>query len=86
MGSYHDGVGAGVSRQGTHKNNLDGYRYIVQNFAQSDKIYLFGFSLGAYTVRVLSVLINDCGILKYAENDDFVARIQGLIEERGRDL
>ena len=24
-------------RQGTHKNNLDGYRYIVQNFAH-DKI------------------------------------------------
>ena len=77
MGSYHDGVGAGVSRQGTHKNNLDGYRYIVQNFAQSDKIYLFGFSLGAYTVHVLSVLINDCGILKRAENDDLSPESRG---------
>ena len=83
MGSYHDGVCPRVSRQGTHKNNLDGYRYIVQNFAQNDKIYLFGFGQGAHTVRALSGLINNCGISKRAEIDGFVARIQRLIEGRG---
>ena len=67
LGSYHNGVGAGVAGQGIHKNILDGYRYIVQNFAQGDKIYLFGFSRGAYTVRALSGLINNCGILKRAD-------------------
>jgi uncharacterized protein (DUF2235 family) len=36
----------------------------VQNYAPNAKIYLFGFSRGAYTVRELSVLINNCGILK----------------------
>ena len=35
LGSYHNGVGAGVAGQGIHKNILDGYRYIVQNFAQT---------------------------------------------------
>lgn len=67
LGSYHDSVSAGVARQGIHKNILDGYRYIVQNFAQGDKIYLFGFSRGAYTVRALSGLINNCGILERAD-------------------
>ena len=64
LGSYHDRVSAGATGRGIHKNILDGYRYIVQNYAEGDRIYLFGFSRGAYTVRALSGLINNCGILK----------------------
>ncbi|MDP5069372.1 MAG: DUF2235 domain-containing protein, partial [Congregibacter sp.] len=64
LGSYHSAIGAGVTGQGIHKNILDGYRYIVQNYAPGDSIYLFGFSRGAYTVRALSGLINNCGIVK----------------------
>lgn len=67
LGSYHNKVGAGATGQGIHKNILDGYRYIVQNYAANDKIYLFGFSRGAYTVRALCGLINNCGILKRAD-------------------
>lgn len=64
LGSYHNNVSAGATGRGIHKNIVDGYRYIVQNYAHGDKIYLFGFSRGAYTVRALCGLINNCGILK----------------------
>lgn len=64
IGSYHDNASAGATGRGLHKNILDGYRYIVQNYSPGDKIYLFGFSRGAYTVRALSGLINNCGVLK----------------------
>ena len=64
LGSYHDRVVAGATGRGIHKNILDGYRYIVQNFSPKDRIYLFGFSRGAYTVRALCGLINNCGIVK----------------------
>jgi uncharacterized protein (DUF2235 family) len=64
LGSYHNTMTAGATGRGIHKNIQDGYRYIVQNYAEGDKIYLFGFSRGAYTVRALSGLINNCGILK----------------------
>jgi len=64
LGSYHNSLSAGTTGRGIHKNILDGYRYIVQNYATNDKIFLFGFSRGAYTVRALSGLINNCGILK----------------------
>lgn len=64
LGSYHNQITAGAMGSGIHKNILDGYRYIVQNYTEGDKIYLFGFSRGAYTVRALSGLINNCGILK----------------------
>ena len=64
LGSYHDRVVAGATGRGIHKNIVDGYRYIVQNYSRNDKIYLFGFSRGAYTVRALCGLINNCGIVK----------------------
>jgi uncharacterized protein (DUF2235 family) len=64
LGSYHNSISAGATGQGIHKNIMDAYRYIVQNYSSGDKIYLFGFSRGAYTVRALSGLINNCGILK----------------------
>jgi len=64
LGSYHSNMSAGATGRGIHKNILDGYRYIVQNYTSGDKIYLFGFSRGAYTVRALCGLINNCGILK----------------------
>lgn len=67
LGSYHSSVSAGATGRGIHKNIMDGYRYIVQNYAPEDKIFLFGFSRGAYTVRALSGLINNCGILKRSE-------------------
>ena len=67
LGSYHSSMTAGATGRGIHKNILDGYRYIVQNYARNDKIYLFGFSRGAYTVRALCGLINNCGILKRAD-------------------
>ena len=67
LGSYHDAAIAGATGKGIHKNILDGYRYIVQNYGTNDKIYLFGFSRGAYTVRALCGLINNCGIVKRAD-------------------
>ncbi len=64
LGSYHDRVAAGATGRGIHKNIVDGYRYIVQNYTPDDRIYLFGFSRGAYTVRALCGLIHNCGIVK----------------------
>lgn len=64
IGSYHAKVVGGTTGEGIHKNIMDGYRYIVQNYAPGAEIFLFGFSRGAYTIRSLCGLINNCGILK----------------------
>jgi len=64
LGSYHDSAAAGITGREIAKNIMDNYRYLVQNYAPGDEIYLFGFSRGSYTVRSLCGLINNCGILK----------------------
>jgi uncharacterized protein (DUF2235 family) len=67
IGSYHSSVRGGAFGAGLDKNIMDAYRFIVQNYQEGDKIFLFGFSRGAYTVRSLSGLINNCHILKSQE-------------------
>ncbi|RRQ20788.1 DUF2235 domain-containing protein [Thiohalobacter thiocyanaticus] len=63
VGSYYDPVVGGATGKGLHKNIMDDYRYIVQNYKPGDELYLFGFSRGAYTVRCLCGLINNVGIV-----------------------
>ena len=64
LGSYHDGLVAGAFGKGINKNIQDCYRFIVQNYSLGDRLFFFGFSRGAFTVRSLSGLLNNCGILK----------------------
>ncbi len=64
VGSYYSKIRGGTSGLGMTKNIQDGYRFIVQNYDNGDQIYLFGFSRGAYTVRCLAGMLNNCGILK----------------------
>ncbi|KAF8814000.1 hypothetical protein BYT27DRAFT_7219939 [Phlegmacium glaucopus] len=42
---------------------LAGYRWLSDNYMDGDKIFLFGFSRGAYQVRVLAGMINKVGLI-----------------------
>src|SRR3954451_17450332 len=52
---------------GLDDNVLATYEFLVQNYSDGDDIYLFGFSRGAYTVRVLAGLIHKVGLITPAE-------------------
>ena len=45
------------------RNVIDAYIYLMNQYELGDRIYLFGFSRGAYTVRMLSGLIEMFGLL-----------------------
>lgn len=68
IGSYHNSGTGGAFGAGLEKNVMDGYRFLVHNYEPGDEIYLFGFSRGAYTVRSLSGLVNNCNILKGSDS------------------
>src|SRR4051812_35309904 len=42
---------------------LAAYAFLIHNYREGDQIYLFGFSRGAYTVRVLAGLIHKIGLI-----------------------
>ncbi|MBR0719457.1 DUF2235 domain-containing protein [Bradyrhizobium liaoningense] len=48
---------------GLDDNVLSAYRFLVEHYEHGDQIYLFGFSRGAYTVRVLAGLIHKVGLI-----------------------
>jgi uncharacterized protein (DUF2235 family) len=63
------------------------YRHIVRRY-NDDKnktrhkdIWLFGFSRGAYTVRCVAGMINNCGILKY-DSDELIDRVYEIYRSR----
>jgi len=82
VGSYYDPVIGGATGKGLHKNIMDDYRYIVQNYSPGDELYLFGFSRGAYTIRCLCGLINNCGILK-RQNAAFIQKAFNHYKKNG---
>ena len=48
---------------GLDERVLAAYNFLIDNYEDGDDIYLFGFSRGAYTVRVLAALIHKIGLL-----------------------
>ncbi|KAJ3573149.1 hypothetical protein NP233_g2619 [Leucocoprinus birnbaumii] len=42
---------------------MSGYEFLMQNYDYGDKIFLFGFSRGAYTARALAGMVHKVGLL-----------------------
>ncbi|KAG8967736.1 hypothetical protein FRC03_009429 [Tulasnella sp. 419] len=42
---------------------MGGYNFLMENYRPGDRIYLFGFSRGAYTARCLAGMLNKVGLL-----------------------
>jgi uncharacterized protein (DUF2235 family) len=71
---YDDGVGTstfkplallgGAVGVGLRRNVLRLYRFLCEHYEPGDRIYAFGFSRGAFTIRLLVGLICDQGIIK----------------------
>lgn len=71
----------GATGTGISANILKAYRFIINNYETGDELFLFGFSRGAFTVRSLSGLIRNSGILK-KENLDQVQRAYAIYRSR----
>lgn len=71
--TYDDGVGTssfkplallgGAFGVGLKRNTLELYQFICRNYESGDRIYAFGFSRGAFTIRVLVGLLTTVGII-----------------------
>lgn len=71
---YDDGVGSqqffllkalgGALGLGLKGNVLQLYEFLCRSYEEGDRIYVFGFSRGAFTVRTLVGLIHRCGLVR----------------------
>ena len=76
-----DGIRSGLKRaylkfkdklvaQSLERNVKSAYVYLMENYEDGDRIYLFGFSRGAYTVRMLSGMLHLFGLLDKGNEDN----------------
>jgi hypothetical protein len=74
IAGYQEGVGLnrtfleyiwdGATASAIGDECISVYRFIVENYTSEYEIWLFGFSRGAFTVRCVAGMINNCGIIK----------------------
>ncbi|KAJ9641138.1 hypothetical protein H2199_005806 [Coniosporium tulheliwenetii] len=63
-GSFMSYLWDGAFASNREKDCNEVYDYIVQNFTKEHEIWMFGLSRGAYTVRSVAGMINNCGIVQ----------------------
>ncbi len=61
----------------------DAYRFLMNTYEDGDRVYLFGFSRGAYTVRAISGMVHMFGLLR-AGNDGLIPYIIKMFARRTR--
>jgi uncharacterized protein (DUF2235 family) len=81
---YDDGVGTssfklfavlgGVFGFGLKRNVIDIYSFCCRNYQPGDRIYCFGFSRGAFTIRIVAGMIARQGLVAYNDNEANLAR------------
>ncbi|MFQ6576518.1 DUF2235 domain-containing protein [Pseudomonas sp. UM16] len=82
---YDDGVGTSTFKPlallgggfgvGLARNVVDLYLFLCRMYTPGDKIYVFGFSRGAFTARVLVGLVMTQGLLRYTGSERDLERL-----------
>jgi uncharacterized protein (DUF2235 family) len=75
------GLGFG---SGLLDNVADAYRYLMNKFEKDDRIFLFGFSRGAYTARAIASILHVFGLLE-GGNEGLIPYILRLYAERTKE-
>lgn len=73
----------GMTGTGIGENILQGYQEIVRQYRPGDRIYILGFSRGAYTARCIAGVVARCGVLK-AGNIRYAPAVVDLYRARRR--
>ncbi|KAF9273420.1 hypothetical protein BGZ88_003823 [Linnemannia elongata] len=68
-GTFPEYLFNGATGNDIARNCMEVYEYIVQHFTPEHEIWMFGLSRGAYTVRCVAGMINNCGILRRRDNN-----------------
>ena len=55
--------GNGITSEGIDDNIEQAYRYLMNCYEPGDRVFLFGYSRGAHTVRALAGMLHKCGLL-----------------------
>ena len=88
---YDNGIGTsknkllaifgGIFGFGLKRNVLAIYRYVCRNYREGDSIYAFGFSRGAFTIRLVAALLASRGVVTYKTEAELNARTEDVLHD-----
>ena len=58
-----------ITGRGISENIIDCYEFICNHWRPGDRIFIFGFSRGAYTARCVAQVLSLCGVPQNESND-----------------
>ena len=64
VGYWREHAAALCFGDGVSQNLLELYVYLIEHYEPGDRVFLFGFSRGAFTVRALAGMVHVCGLLR----------------------
>lgn len=76
-------LGGQMFGRGYLANLIEGYRFLMSLYREGDRVYLFGFSRGAFTARALAGMLCRVGLLQM-RNHNLIPYALGLYD-RSRD-
>ena len=71
FGQTINGLLGGAFGAGLMNNIQSAYRFLAFNYSPGDKIFLFGYSRGAFSARSFGGLLRTCGVL----NKEYINRV-----------
>jgi len=69
---------------GLSSNISDAYRYLMNTYADGDRVFIFGFSRGAYTARALAGVLHMYGLL-CPGNEGLIPYVVRMFSARSRE-
>lgn len=70
--------------EGLQKNVEDAYQFLMEAYEEGDRLYLFGFSRGAFTARSLAGMLYKCGLLR-SDNDNLLGYASKIYNTKNND-
>ncbi|KAJ7774479.1 hypothetical protein DFH07DRAFT_986247, partial [Mycena maculata] len=74
---------AGASRWNSKKIIIKAYRWLCEQYRPGDRIFLFGFSRGAYESRALAAMIEKVGLVNTGNQELIPLAYRAFLESRG---
>jgi uncharacterized protein (DUF2235 family) len=69
---------------GLRQNLGEAYGYLMQTYEEGDRVFVFGFSRGAYNARALCGLLEACGLMRKGEENLVPYLVSAYARDEGR--
>ncbi|MES1929198.1 hypothetical protein SADO_08077 [Salinisphaera dokdonensis CL-ES53] len=73
-------LGAGFG-YGIQQNLVRAYRFLIDTYVAGDRLFIFGFSRGAFTARTLAALVDTVGVLETDARDRAKAAVKAYLDD-----